>query len=96
MGQIDPALAASFILQVQEQVRWLQAHLVMLSPGSDSFDTELLAITGAMNELRKLMQAEPLANHGQDHLRDIGRRIHFEISLDVMQFRSEQTVLSSN
>ena len=78
MVQIDPALAASFILRVQEQVWWLHTHLVMLSPASNSFDTERLAITGAMKELRKLMQAEPLANHWQYHLCDIGRRIQEE------------------
>ena len=78
MDQIHPAVATSFVHKVQEQVRWLQTHLVMLSPESDSFDSELLAIKGAMNELRKLMQAEPLANDGQAHLCEIRNRIQQE------------------
>ena len=64
MGQIKPMLAASFILRVQEHMRWLETQLGTLSPGSDTFISEQLAIKGAMNELRTLMQAEPPADDG--------------------------------
>jgi hypothetical protein len=60
MGHIEGSLAASFILQVQGQMRWLETQLATLSPESDSFVSEPLAIKGAMNELRTLMRAEPV------------------------------------
>jgi hypothetical protein len=78
MDQVDPALAASFILRVQEQVRWLETRLVTLAPESGSFISDQLAITGAMNELRKLMEAEHLANDWQPDFRKLARRIQQE------------------
>jgi hypothetical protein len=71
MGQIDPALAASFKLRIEQQVRWFQSHLLVLSSASDNFDSEQLAITGALNELRQLIQAEPLTNDRHNHLHNL-------------------------
>ena len=65
--QIDPTLANSFLLRLQEQVRWFQRHLVMLSSDSDSFVSDQQAIAGAMIELRQLMRVvELVTNERQD------------------------------
>ena len=80
MRQIDPTLANSYLLRVQEQVGWFQRHLGMLSSDSDSFVSDQQAIAGAMTELRKLMrEMELVANERQgENVGKLVRRIQQE------------------